>query len=620
MKRFDFFRPNKGEEETNREKFQPYWYQSECLDILTSIRAQGKKKGLVVMATGTGKTALAAFDARDFIKNMQTPRVLFICHQSDILARAKETFEEILGDRYSYGFFHGKSKSEPTSTNVLFATFQTLGRYLSQLQTEHFDYIVVDESHHSQAETYKPVIDHFDPKFMLGITATPDRSDLRDIRRLFGKEVYSLPLEKAIALNLLARIDYRVITASPNEHNLERLRQIPNSSLTIPLIDRELFEPLRIEEVISIIKEKIQGIPNPRIMIFTPSVEESERIAFLMGNSKPLHSRMKESRPNVINEFRQGNITGVTVVDIFNEGIDIPETNVLVFLRSTNSRTIYLQQLGRGLRKVDGKEFVLVLDFVANCARIQMVDELWRRVREERAQVQGESRVQDTQNTTTSYDFDFSEVSVDILQIIGQALANEASYTKEELIDEIQRIAKRLNKSPTRREIDALSAQGLTASSVTYIRLFGSFNEALRQAGLASNKDTVEIKSDEVLLYELKDLADTLGKTPTKKDINEFTQSGGAIASVATYIRRFGSFNNALIKAGLLPTREVPTSKNDEELLAELRLLAAQLGKIPTKRDIDNFGKANNASGSSTYIRRFGSYSNALHLAGLTKS
>lgn len=616
MKRFDLFRLNRNEEEALSNKFQPYWYQSECLENLSEIRAQGKKRGLVVMATGTGKTAVAAFDARDFIKHSTSPRVLFICHQSEILVRARETFEEILGDQYSYGFFHGKSKSEPTSTNILFATFQTLGRYLNQLQADHFDYIVVDESHHSQAETYKPVVDHFDPSFMLGITATPDRSDLKDIRRLFGKEVYSLPLEKAIALNLLAKIDYRVITASPNEHNIEKLRQIPNSSLTIPLIDKELFEPLKMDVVISIIKEKTTGLINPRIMIFTPSVEESDRIALLMGNSKPLHSRMKESRPTVMNEFKQGDICGVTVVDIFNEGIDIPETNVLVFLRSTSSRTIYLQQLGRGLRKVDGKDSVLVLDFVANCARIQMVDELWRRVNEERAYVPADSGAYDS-TTEKPYDFDFSEVSVDILQIIGQAIANEASYTKEALIEEIQRITKELGKSPTRRDVDALSAQGQTASSATYIRRFGSFNEALRQAGLTTNKDTADIKSDETLLSDLKGLASTLGKTPTLRDVNEFSQTDRSIASATTYIRRFGSFNDALIKAGLDPSREALLSKSDEELLEELRLLAIRLGKIPSKRELDNFGKNTNGTGSSTYIRRFGSYSNAVRMAGL---
>lgn len=596
---------------------QPYLYQSECLSELAKVRNSGKRKALVVMATGTGKTAVSAFDVKDVIKDIESPRVLYLCHQSEILSRAQETFAEVLGDSYSYGFFEGRRKSDIESTNVLFATFQTLSRNISKFDPNFFDYVVVDESHHSHAETYRPVVNYFNPKFMLGITATPDRADLLDIREMFGREVYSLPLERAIALSLLAKIDYRVMSANISREVVDKLNKISDSKLTIPLLDKELFQPLVLQEVVDRIKEKISKTPNPRVMIFTSSIDKSEVVANMMESAVALHSRIKVDRNKIIGDFKNGDLNVVTVIDMFNEGIDIPQTNVIVFLRSTTSKAIYLQQLGRGLRKVAGKESVLVLDFVGNCERIQMIGEFWNKIQDEIVK-QGRGIEGDRFNDREANigKIDFSEVALDILDIIGRASQNENSRSSENLISEMKDLARRLGKTPTKRDIDKFAAEGLCVSSSTYIRRFESFNNAIEAAGLVINLEFDEQRSDEDLINDLRMARQFFGKTPTKRDIDQLSKDGLSVNST-TYVRRFASFNKALAKAGLVSNHEVLPVKLEDQLLKELSELSIKLGRIPTKRDVNVFSSQGVVSHSATYIRRFGSYKKALAAAGL---
>jgi superfamily II DNA or RNA helicase len=404
---------------------EPYPYQRECLQELRKARSEGKKRALVVMATGTGKTAVAAFDTKQAIGGFDTPRVLYICHQSDILTRAQKTFAEVLGDEYTYGFYDGKRKSDIKSTNFMFATFQTLGINIHKFPSDYFDYIVVDESHHSHAATYRPVVEHFAPRFMLGITATPDRADLQDIRELFGEEVYSLSLERALAQGLLSKIDYRVMSANIDSEKIAKLKQHQDRDVTIALLDRELFQPMALDEVVEKIKEKIKEVANPHVMIFTPNVDECEKVAGMMEGAVAVHSKMNDDRGDVVKALQKGEIDTAVAVDVFNEGIDIPQTNVLVFLRSTSSKTIFYQQLGRGLRKVEGKDQVLVLDFVGNCERIRMIQELAEGVKREGGELRtGHARMRGEVDDIG--DLDFEEISIDVLNLLSVATANNS--------------------------------------------------------------------------------------------------------------------------------------------------------------------------------------------------
>lgn len=355
----------------------PYPHQEGCLSAVQEVRDRGIQRALVVMATGLGKTVTVAFDTKRWRERYETGRVLFLCHNNDILHQAKTTFEAVNGSGSTYGYFYGEEK-HLHRTDFLFASFQTMERHRHLFNSDEFAYIVVDESHHSQANTFRSTVDYFRPKFLLGVTATPDRLDELDIREIFGKEVYYLPLEEAMARELVTPVDYRLLT---DEIQLSGIIDTGHKRISLAMLNSKVFIPKRDEEIAKIITRHVSGLINPRVIVFCQSIKHCEHLAAHIPNSFAIHSRVPERERAVkLEMFRQGFIGTVLTVDAFNEGIDIPQANVVVFLRSTQSHTIFLQQLGRGLRKSDGKDKVLVLDFVANCERVKMVHTLWRMV------------------------------------------------------------------------------------------------------------------------------------------------------------------------------------------------------------------------------------------------
>lgn len=357
--------------------FAPFDYQRECLLITEAIRLDHAKRALVVMASGLGKTVTVAFDAKSWRKK-HTGRFLYLCHQNDILYQAKTTFEGIVDQGYTYGYFHGQEKTSG-GVDFLFASLQTMEHHKESFDPREFAYIVVDESHHSSARTYRSTIGYFEPEFLLGVTATPDRLDELNIRDIYGEEVYSLPLDEAMARGLVTPVDYRLLT---DEIQLSRFIETNKGRLSISKLNRKIFIPRRDEQIAKIIAHHIDGVKNPRVIVFCNSVQHADHLAKFIPNSFAIHSRVPQNERAVRLElFRQGLVSTVLVVDVFNEGIDIPQANVIVFLRSTDSSTVFLQQLGRGLRKSEEKEKVIVLDFVANCERVKMVHDLYESVK-----------------------------------------------------------------------------------------------------------------------------------------------------------------------------------------------------------------------------------------------
>lgn len=367
--------------------YKPYSYQLKCLNVLESVRATGLTRALVVMASGLGKTVTMAFDAKAFRERQGGGRVLFLCHNNDILYQAKTTFHAVNGPERTYGYFHGEEK-HLHHVDFLFASFQTMERSRELFDPTEFAYIVVDESHHSQADTYRSTVEYFRPQFLLGATATPNRLDQLDIRELFGHEVYYLPLEEAIVRGLVTPVDYRLLT---DEIVLsEELKAEDGSRVSLAELNRKVFIPRRDGEIAKIIARHTAGFQNPRTMIFCNSIRHCEHLAKFIPDSFAIHSKVPDRERAVkLEMFRQGIISTVLTVNAFNEGIDIPQANMVVFLRSTTSNTIFLQQLGRGLRKSDGKDKVIALDFVANCERIKMVHTLWRQIEDAALQRRG---------------------------------------------------------------------------------------------------------------------------------------------------------------------------------------------------------------------------------------
>lgn len=425
---------------------RPYSYQANCLSALATARQDGSTKELVVMATGLGKTMVAAFDVMRLLE-VAPGRVLYLCHQNHILAQARKTFEMVLGRGRSFGNFHGTEK-HLHNVDVLFASFQTMANWREAFMRDEFRYVVVDEVHHAQAETFRPTVQYFTPDFMLGLTATLKRADGLDVGELFnGKPVFELDLYEALARKYLCDVDYRIMT---DEIQAAGVLDTPVGKLSIAHLNRTIFIPKRDEEIARIIGEKTAYIQNPRVMVFCSSKQHAENMAALIPGAEHVHSGVKaREKDGRLAAFRKGTLTTVTTIDMFNEGIDVPEANVIVFLRSTASETIYLQQFGRGLRKADGKDNVLILDFVANCERIEMVRELDARVRQFREEMTRETTVTTASEVTNDSEqrspliltldgVEFDERTWRLLEVIEAAREKGSQYgrryTQEQLI------------------------------------------------------------------------------------------------------------------------------------------------------------------------------------------
>ncbi|MFI5270991.1 MAG: sigma-70 family RNA polymerase sigma factor [Candidatus Saccharimonadales bacterium] len=391
--------------------------QVEALDALDLTRREGDRSCYINMATGVGKTIVAALDVKSFLEEQPGARVLYLCHKGGILRQAQETFEKELPE-VSHGRLYAGHEGD--QADIVYATFQTMngrfagGRKYEALSPEEFDYVVVDESHHGPAETYQDVIEYFKPQFLLGMTGTPNRRDRISLSHLFGKEKYAFLLEDAIAKGRLAKPDYRVLT-----DHVRKLGEIQTDigKLSLGKLNREIFVPRRDGEIADMIAEHLYEVEDPRTLVFCPTIEYAEHITdFLPGNVATLHSNLSpQEQEDRLAAFKRGDLDMLTVVDMLNEGVDVPEINVLVFLRSTESETVFLQQLGRGLRN---KDSVLVLDFVASYERISMVRDLRDRVTKHfKLSQQSESAVK----TSAPFQFDFSEEALNAIDVVKRA-------------------------------------------------------------------------------------------------------------------------------------------------------------------------------------------------------
>lgn len=344
----------------------PNIMQKDALRNLTNLRLRGESKGIVVSATGTGKTYLSAFDVGQFNPN----RVLFIVHREQILNKAKEDYRQILGGEASdYGILSGSKKE--SDTKYVFATVQTLSKehILKQFDEDHFDYILIDEVHKAGAKSYHEIIDYFNPDFLLGMTATPERTDGFNIFELFDYNIaYEIRLQEALEEDLLCPFHYFGVT------DFEKDGELISESADI----NQLVEEERVNYLIEKLIYYGCSKNDPKGLVFCSRKEEAKRLACLfeekgypsvcLSGDDSLSKREEE-----VVRLESGNINYIFTVDIFNEGIDIPKINQVVMLRNTQSSIIFIQQLGRGLRKDKSKEYVTVIDFIGNYKNNYMI-------------------------------------------------------------------------------------------------------------------------------------------------------------------------------------------------------------------------------------------------------
>jgi superfamily II DNA or RNA helicase len=355
-------------------------YQKKAKGSLIKLVETGKDRALVVLAAGLGKTVLAAaFVASVLRQSPGHPRALFMVHMRDIVLQAKNEFDERMADTgLSTGIHIGNKKENVDDCDVLLATLQSINT--EEFDPDTFDLIVVDEAHHSRAETYEEVITYFEPKFRLGMTATPDRHDGLDIRDIFGEEVYNFSLSRGLDTKWLADVDYYLVTDNLNAQFLRELKRRVDEgdrSLTMSEVQKHLFADENLAQVKRIVENR--RADGERTVIYCRDFDHLEKVQPYFPDAFEYHSKLGNAfREEILDAFRAGEIDQLLAIDALNEGVDIPELGLIVFLRSTSSEVVWKQQLGRGLRNPSKEKTVTALDFVGNCDRILKVAKLSR--------------------------------------------------------------------------------------------------------------------------------------------------------------------------------------------------------------------------------------------------
>lgn len=347
----------------SKEEIKPNEMQEIALEGLNSIRQSGGDKALVIAATGTGKTYLSAFDALQIMPK----RLLFVVHRSKILMDALRTFKTILPD-ISMGQYTGQTKE--LNNDFIFASIQTISKKdnLMKFNRDHFDYIIIDEAHRTAADSYQRVINHFKPKFLLGMTATPDRTDSKSIYELYDNQIgVEIRLREALAKELVVPFHYFGIRDATTD-----LSKI-NINTEIDKLAEKLNIKARVDLVIENIEKYKHSGEKTKALGYCVNVKHAQYMADQFNKrGYPSVALTGESSEQLREMYIQrleddyDDLSYIFTVEIFNEGIDIPSVNLVLMLRPTSSAIIFTQQLGRGLRKYKDKEYLTVLDFIGN--------------------------------------------------------------------------------------------------------------------------------------------------------------------------------------------------------------------------------------------------------------
>ena len=333
-------------------------YQQAALENLRSLREQKQSIALLYQATGTGKTVTAVMDAKSM-----GGRVLFVAHTMELVRQAMNTFKRVWPE-VSCGQFADSIK-EP-GAYVVCGSIQSIALNLNAFRDSEFDYLIIDEAHHASAETYRKVLSYFSPKFTLGLTATPERTDECSILDIFKSTAHKLDIQTAVEIGAL--VDVRCVRIHTNI-DMTKVRFNGNQYNI-----RELEDKIRVPERNRLIVDTwIDYVRNKRTVVFCVSVEHAGRISELFRergiSAAAVSGSMKTSeRREIIRKFETGEIPVLCACDLLNEGWDCPQTEVLFMARPTMSKVLYTQQLGRGMRLSEGKEYLTVFDFVDNAS------------------------------------------------------------------------------------------------------------------------------------------------------------------------------------------------------------------------------------------------------------
>ncbi|MBB1283222.1 DEAD/DEAH box helicase family protein [Flavisolibacter sp. BT320] len=353
-----------------KRKLRPY--QREAVDKIISSYEKGAARGLVTLATGLGKTFVAGCFLRWLFEHYPTYNVLVLADKKELLIQFDKSIWTNLPKFIATHILH-ESEKPSFNEGILLSTFQSLEGYLEKNPGLVFDIVIVDEAHHAAADTFLSTIERINPKYLLGLTATPFRKDQRSIKKIFGEPLVKYDVIKALQRGYLANIDYKI---KNDNIDIDWVSKESKKGYTIRQLNKRLFIPQRDEEICDTIFKYWNFKKPQRGIIFCNSSEHAERVEQLLRTgfdfpARSLTTRVADAdeRARRLRQFRVGEIKILTCYDMLNEGVDIPDVDFLVYLRVTHSRVIFLQQLGRGLRFKEGKT-LLVLDFVADIRRL----------------------------------------------------------------------------------------------------------------------------------------------------------------------------------------------------------------------------------------------------------
>ena len=438
--------------------FEPRGAQIEALCALENTRAEGARRALVQAATGVGKTYLAAFDSKKY------ERVLFVAHREEILKQAAESFKNVRNSE-DYGFFDGESKC--TDKSVIFASVATLGRneYLNNkyFPSDYFNYVVIDEFHHAINDQYQRIVNYFKPQFLLGLTATPERMDGRNIYEICDYNVpYEISLKEAINKGMLVPFHYYGIFDDTDYSKIHIVRgRYDEKELNETYIGNVHRYELIYKYYCKYGSRQALGFCCSKEHAREMAKEFSSRGIPSVAVFSDASGEYTEKRNVAIQKLKNGEIKVIFCVDMFNEGVDITSIDMVMFLRPTESPIVFLQQLGRGLRKYRGKEFLTVLDFIGNYEKAGRV----RFLLEGKTDVQREGvHLSDALQFPDDCLVDFDMKLIDLFAEMDR----KHLKLKDQIINEYFKVKELLAKRPTRLDLFTYMDDDIYEAAITH--------------------------------------------------------------------------------------------------------------------------------------------------------
>ena len=416
--------------QNSRAQRTPRAYQKEAIRAVLDAISNGERSGLVTLATGLGKTMVASSIINEHLLENPDAQILVLAHMSDLVRQLDAAcWAQIDKNTHTHIWTDGERPA--FRGGIIFATWQSIDIAVKngEIPAGYFDLIIVDECHHAPSNTFSNLLVNLNAGFLLGVTATPWRSDNSTLRELFGDPLFSMNVVEGMQQGFLSRVNYQMLTDGIDWEHISLLSQ---KGHTVKDLNQLLYIPERDLGMVDEIVETIENTDNPRVLVFCRTIRHAEKLLGYFRRfdipSAILHSNLNRTeRFKALSGFRIGKISVLISIEMLNEGIDVPEVNIVCFARVTHSRRIFLQQLGRGLRLSDNKTEVKVLDFVADIRRVAAGLELnaeANRLREEETVSYPEGDIVNFSNDVTSFFDQYLEDMADISNLDDSSRLN----------------------------------------------------------------------------------------------------------------------------------------------------------------------------------------------------